>query len=97
MVQLAFLRCFLPVIAFIGFFGPGMAHAACIEPPKPTCVARLSISSDKFSMNRCRKEIESFLSKVEPWLECKRLEKEEQAEKAIKEFGCIARGEDPCL
>ena len=48
-------------------------------------------------MKYCRKEIESFLSNVEPWLECKRLEKEEQAEKAIKQFSCIARGEDPCL
>ena len=97
MVQLAFLRRFLPVFAFFGVFGPGMAHAACIEPPEPTCVARLSTFSDKPSMKRCQKEIKSFISNVELWLECKGLEKEQQAEKAIEQFNCISRGEDPCL
>ncbi len=97
MVQLAFLRCFLPVIAFIGFFGPGMAHAACVEPPKPTCVARLTIFSDERSMEHCQKEIESFVSKVEPWLNCKRFEKQEQAARATEQWNCIALRDAPCL
>ncbi len=97
MDQLAFLRRFLPVFAFLGFFGQGTAHAACVEPPKPTCVARLSIFSDKPSMERCQKEIESFVSKVEPWLNCKRYEKEEHALRAREQWNCIALREGPCL
>ena len=96
MDQLAFLRRFLPVFAFLGFFGQGIAYAACIEPTKPTCVARLTTFSDKLSFEHCQKEIESFVSKVEPWLNCKRFEKEEQAARAIEQWNCLNRREGPC-
>ncbi len=96
MLDPAFLRRLLPVSAFFSVFAQGVAHAVCIEPSKPTCVDRLSVHSDKFSIKNCRREIERFLAEVEPWLECTRLEKEKDADEAIQRFRCVVQGEEHC-
>lgn len=89
-------RCLLAVLALWGVLGPATAGAACVEPRVPACVSNLTESASRRSLQSCKKELQKFMSEVDPWLECKRIEKEANAAAAIERFNCIVKAEGSC-
>ena len=88
-------------LAISGNAYPYMGY--CSEPSEPSCVDMLGISRDEFSMSMCRSEIESYLSDIETYIDCRvgELEDEQRqlrddADRSIERFNCYARGEDFC-
>lgn len=79
-------------------------YGSCSEPSKPSCVDYLSINHDKFSMDMCRADIDSYSRRIKEYIECIRSELEQESteqtgklNKVVRRYNCYARGEKFCL
>lgn len=71
----------------------------CSEPSQPTCTSSFYDFSDEYSFNRCKNDVEAYLSEIENYRSCLAAEIDDAAEEAnsvIEEFNCKAEGRSFC-
>ena len=80
--------------AFIGY---------CTEPEPPYCLDAFGTFDDEWSFNRCKADMESYLSDVDHYTDCiiqeareKASQAASEANEAIERFNCKAQGNSFC-
>ena len=67
----------------------------CSEPDAPYCASRYGSFDDEWDFNRCKREMESYRSEVESYVDCLKDEINEtisEYEDAVSDFNRRARG-----
>lgn len=80
---------------------PAAADAAyyCSEPDEPYCLSRYGSFEEEWEFDRCRREVQNFVSEVEDFASCldqAKQEKIDEANQAVERFNCKANGETFC-
>ena len=80
-----------PVNAQAGYY--------CSEPSPPYCIDSYGTFDDEWSFNRCKNEVESYLSEVASFQNCLadwHSAAGDEADAAIEKFNCKAQGNSFC-
>ena len=65
------------------------AVASCSEPDAPSCATRSGAFEDEYDFDRCKRDMRSYRSEVEDFLDCVRRDREElkrQGDEAASEY-----------
>ncbi|MCE6958838.1 hypothetical protein LAZ40_07220 [Cereibacter sphaeroides] len=79
--------------------GPSRADPYCNEPDAPFCVEQYGAFDDEGEFDRCRDEVEDYVSDVEDYRNClveAHDEAGEEASEVVERFNCKAEGNDFC-
>jgi hypothetical protein len=77
---------------------PASAFAFCSEPSEPSCVDGSGYFDDQDEFERCKSEVESYISDKE-YAECLANERNEAidaANRIVEKFNCRAEGRSIC-
>lgn len=79
----------------------GAAHAFyyCSEASPPSCIDRYGSFDDEYSFDRCKREVESYLSEVEDFRSCladAHRQAGDDADAVVERFNCKAQGRSYC-
>ena len=76
------------------------AAAYCSEPSAPFCVNSFGTYDDEWSFERCKSQVESYISDVEDYIDCldrEKIDVTDEANKTIERFNCKARKGTYCF
>lgn len=71
----------------------------CTEPSEPFCITSFGTFDDQWSFDRCRRDVEMFLSEVDEYRDCllrNSNEAVDHANQVIERFNCRAEGRTFC-
>lgn len=78
---------------------PALAQRVCTEPVSPTCVDVETTYQSERTLERCERDVKSYLEDVDRYVRCleaKAEAKRESARTLNERFECRARGETGC-
>lgn len=85
-------------MALLGPIGDARAYF-CSEPSEPYCVDGSGYFDDQYEFDRCKSEVESYVSDVETYSQCLATQRNQAIEKAnevVEKFNCRAEGRSYC-
>lgn len=80
-------RLLIVLGAVVATAGPATAY--CSEPSAPSCATRYGSFDDQYEFDRCRREMTSYQSDVEQFVECQNSEirkARDASEEAVREY-----------
>lgn len=87
-------------VALVVSLTGGAAQAYyCSEPIRPSCIDRYGTFDDECSFDRCKREVESYLSEVEDFRSCladAHRQAGDEADAVVERFNCKAQGRSYC-
>jgi hypothetical protein len=93
------IGCSLVLALFSISEAAAQAGYYCSEPSPPYCIDGFGTFDDEWSFNRCRDEVESYVSEVTDFQNCLAQWHEAagyEAENVIEKFNCKAQGNTFC-
>lgn len=81
------------------FPATGQAMLYCSEPDPPSCVDSFYTFDDQSSFDRCRRELQSYLTEVSDYRACLMTAADDSADEAtdlVERFNCKAEGNSFC-